>query len=948
MKLFFNALLILIFLTSNNYIFSQSSSFVQIKNDAISLMNDGRYGEAIDLWNKFISENPHIADGYNLRGVCYEKQGNYEFAVYNYRTAKKLSPDNVEITSNLNRATNIWTKLLLDRIEGYKRDIAINPNAALNYLEIGKCYKYLGEWFEAEVWYDLYLDKTEASADEILRYAEILAKNNHIAKGLPILKLYTEKYPTDHRLMTEYGYFLLWLGKTKQATEIFTKALEIRPYFKEALNGLDLAKGKGYIYSINDTTSRFNYGINSNLKEYAIDKYYRLIKKNPADDETRFKLIESLIKVNRFEEAIQQLNYLSSKYSSQKRYTDLYQKVISLRNSYYKERIKYFEDLLNTNPDNKNALLELAKYYSYDEDYISALRIYKNYLIKFPQDTAVRFKLVQILIWQNDLCEAQKESNILLKENPDNSDYQLMAANINLWLDDNLDESKILFQKVLEKNPSNVEALSGLANLEIKNENYSNAEMLITQLDSVDKSYSGLLHLKNSLNRLREIKENEKLSKILNDARNYTAEGDYESAIKLFNQYLSKVGSDKNVSLELADVYLKLSDVKDAISIYDKLLLNNYDYDIAKQRAKVVFWEGDSLTAIKDFKKLVQKNPNDIEAKLFLGDAYLKTGQTQNARKIYEELLAQSPTSYILKTRLNWLGGSDKFSLENFPSYLQAIPQGYYFTDNTDFKLSNVSLGLDFGITKFLSLGVSGSRGSLFSADGNLRFNQVKGTAYLKLNEIINGVISFGQTYFANDKQEGIVEINLSAKKKNVYSIIAYLNYSDAAFILYSPLLVNTRLNAYYYGINADYRFNNNFVISGKYAYLEISDKNNGNQLQARIGKIFESDFTAGYEYYYYTFNKITPVYWSPDNFESHSFWADWNLYKDEITAFILGGKVGIIPQNDFVLSEFYASFSYKISNTILLNAKFTTGSSSRSNVGYRSTAFQAGLFLNI
>jgi len=79
MKLFFNALLILILLTSNNYIFPQSSNSIQLKNEALSLMNDGRYGEAIDLWNKFVSDNPHIADGYNFRGVCYEKQGNYEF-----------------------------------------------------------------------------------------------------------------------------------------------------------------------------------------------------------------------------------------------------------------------------------------------------------------------------------------------------------------------------------------------------------------------------------------------------------------------------------------------------------------------------------------------------------------------------------------------------------------------------------------------------------------------------------------------------------------------------------------------------------------------------------------------------------------------------------------------------------------------------------------------------
>ncbi len=911
-------------------------------------MNNGRYGEANDLWNKFVSDNPHLAEGFNLRGVCYEKQGNYEFAVYDYRTAKRLAPKEIEITSNLNRSTNIWYKLLLDRIEGYKREIAINPNPAINYLEIGKCYKNLGEWSEAEVWYDSYLEKAEASSDEILRYAEILAKNNHISKGEPILKLYTEKYPSDHRLWSRYGYFSLWLGKNKLAIQSFTKALEIRPYFKEALDGLDIARGKGYIYSINDTTSRFNYGLSGSKSEYVIDKYYRLIKRNPADNETRFKLIEALIKVNRFEEAYQQLVYLSSKYSTEKRFTDLWDKVITLRKSYYENRIKYYQDLLKKNPDNKKALLELGNYYSYNGDYDLALMIYKNYLFKNPQAEDVRYKLIQILTWQNNLCEAEKEMDLLLLTNPDNEDYQLMAAKIKLWLDKNLSESKTLFQKVLEKNPTNPEALAGLANIELRNGNYSNSASLIAQLDSVDINLSELSRLKEELSRLRIRIENEKLFEILNAAREYTSKGEYNSAIKLFNQYLSLVGTDKNVSLELADVYLKFSDANDAIKIYDKILFSDYDYDIAKQRAKVIFWEGDSLTALKDFKKLVQKNPKDIEAKLFLGDAYFKTGQNQNARKIYEDLLVQSPNSYILKTRLSWLGGSDKFSLENFPTYIQVIPQGYYFADNTDFKLQNVGLGLDFGLTNFLALGVSGSSGNLISANENLRFTQVKGTTYLKFGDIISGVFSIGQTYFVNEEQEGIIDINLSAKKKNIYSLSAYLNYSDAAFILYSPFLVSTRLNAYFYGINADYKFKNNFVISGKYAYLEISDKNNGNQLQARIGKMFESDFTAGYEYYYYTFDQITSLYWSPDNFESHSLWADWSIFQDEYTSFVLGGKVGLIPQNDYVLSEFYAFFSYKFNSAISLNAKFTTGSSSRSNVGYRSNAFQAGLYWNL
>ncbi|MGQ9644536.1 MAG: tetratricopeptide repeat protein, partial [Ignavibacterium sp.] len=187
-------------------IFSQTNQ-QKLLDDSKLLISSGRYGEAIELLNRFVASNPQSAEGFNLRGNCHEKRGNYEQAVYDYRTAIRISPNDKIISENLKRAENDWYRLLYNQIEGYKREIAINPSVAKNYLEIGKCYKNLGEWSEAEIWYDLYLEKEEASADEMLRYTEILAKNNHIQKGEPYLKNFVEKYPDDHRLWSRYGYF---------------------------------------------------------------------------------------------------------------------------------------------------------------------------------------------------------------------------------------------------------------------------------------------------------------------------------------------------------------------------------------------------------------------------------------------------------------------------------------------------------------------------------------------------------------------------------------------------------------------------------------------------------------------------------------------------------------------------------------------------------------------
>ncbi len=944
MKLFFYQLLILNLTLFSTSLFSQNNLSSKYKAEALQLISVGRYGEAIDVLNKYVSENPSAADGFNLRGMCYEKRGNYEYAVYDFRTAKKLKPNDNEISSNLNRTTSDWYKLLYNKIEGHKREIAINSNIAKNYLEIGKCYKNLGNWSEAEIWYDTYLEKETASSDEIIRYSEILAKNNHISKGEPILKSYTERFSDDHRLWSRYGYFTLWLGKNKIAIEAFTKSLEIRPYFKEAMDGLDLAKGKGYIYSINDTTSRFNYGMQPTAKQYEIDRLYRVLKNNSSDSESRFKLVDELITANRYEEAYEQLKILSPNFSDEQRFKDLWFKVTSLRKSYYADRIRFYEEKLSKDPANKDALLELAKFYSYNQDYTLAVNLYKSYLSNYPNDYEVSYKLAQILMWQNNLCEAAEEADKLIKSSPDNKNYLLLAAQINYWLDKDLAYTQSLFEKVLVLDPQNGEAMYGLANLYVRNNNLADAQKFINEISLYDSSSQKFILLQKSFEAAKDHNELVESNKILEEARMFSSNKDYDSAIKSFSKYLLKDPDNKSVKLELANVYISNSELDKSIKIYEDLLKSKSDYEIEKQRAKVYLWNSDSLLALQEFRKLNQKYPDDVETKLLLGDAYLQNGQVQNAKIVYEDLLLKSPDSHIIKTRLGWLGGSDKFSFEKFPTYIQLIPRASYFTDNTDFSYSNIGLGFDLGVTNFLAFGFSASRGQLSSADDDLRFNQIKGSAYVRFNNIFSGVGSFGQTYFVNDLQENIIEVSLTAQKKNIFNLTAFLNYSDAAFILYSPFLVNTRLNAYYFGLNGEYKFKNNLVVSGKYSYIDVSDDNSGNQFVVRLGKVFESDLTAGYEYYFYSYKTETQLYWSPKNFESHSIWADWILYKEDTFDFTIGGKIGLIPQNDFILSEFYASINYEIVKNLLFQTRFTTGSSFRSNTGYRSNSIQASL----
>lgn len=925
------------------------TSYDELKTQASQLMSLKRYGEAIDLLNRFIAANPQNVEGFLLRGTCFEKRGDFEFAVYDYRTAKKISPSDAEVDRKLKFATESWTKLLLNKIEGHKREIAIHPNRAINYLAIGIAYKNLGEWKEAEIWYDEYLKRDEASSDEVLRYTEVLAKNNQLKKGEIILKEYSEKNADDHRIWSRYGYFLYWLGKFRLAANAFEESLKIRPFFKEALDGLDLSRGKGYIYTINDTTARYAYGLPPGTAIYIIDKLFRKIKNNPADDQARFQLIDELVKVQRFEEALVQLKILEHLYSNSEDFKNLYSRVLEYRNAHYKRKIDEYRNLLTNDPYNTEALLQLAQYYSYQKEYELAKEMYKRYLKIKANDFNARYSYAQLLTWNNDLDSAKNETDFLLTNYPDSTNYQLLGANIRLWMDKYPEECLLLYNKVLTKQPENITAMLGLANVYLKLNNTEGAEEIYYKLlNNKNVNKKDVNELSTNIELAKERIIAEKLYSYLETAREYSFNNKCTEAINYFEKYFAEGGTNKQIYFELANAYQCDGNFEKAISLYNELVVSGFDdYETYKQRAKVVFWSGDSLNALREFRNLVENNPADAETKLFLADTYFQLKQYRSAREIYSELLDESPNSHILKSRMKWLGseGITGFSFDTFPTYILLSPQGNYFSDNTDYIYKLGGIGVEVGITNSFSLGISGYRGSFSSEFNNLNFNNLKGSVFIRMKNNIRLMGSVGQSYFSNNRKENIIEASINFAGNKTYSATLFYNNMDAAFILYSPFLVSNRLTAEYIGFNGNYSFKNGLLISGKYAFINVSDANQGNQLQFRIGKEFQDDIKAGYEYYYYDFSKLTNLYWSPQNFESHSVWADFSLVNDNETELNIGGKLGLIPENDFLLREFFAELKYQLISNFNLQAKLVYGSSSRSGIGYNSTSFQLGAF---
>ena len=526
-----------------------------------------------------------------------------------------------------------------------------------------------------------------------------------------------------------------------------------------------------------------------------------------------------------------------------------------------------------------------------------------------------------------------------------------MRGQIAVWTNKEPELASFLLNKVLNKEPKNLQALISSAILSYQTQKFTASENLIAEIEKIDPTNADAKEIKYNLFIQKKQFEDDQLFNLLQNARNSLTDKKCEEAIASFKDYLSKAPDNEKVYYELANAYICANDYSNAIRVYTSLIDKKYDYDLVKQRAKWYFWKGDSLNALKEFKSLHALNKDDSEVKLFLGDSYFKMKDYSNAKRIYSELLTDSPSSMLVKTRLSWLpqdselDGSFTSFISNFPSYTLLTPEAYYFKDNLSFKYNLQGLRAELGFTKFISLGGSIYRGDVSSDSVKENFNTIIGNLVLIPTKLITASFSFGQTKYLNNQRQNISEVSLKSEIKDRYSLVGRYRSSDAAQTLYSPFLIGSDLRVTDYSIEGSYTTPTQMVLSGAYSFKKISDDNKSNQLVLRLGRKFSIDFVAGYEYHNLSYDFETPLYYSPDKFESHSLWGDFNIIRDDVMDFYIGGKIGLVPSNDVLIKEFNSKLSLKLFESFTLQGQLVLSENAREQVNYRSTSISVIAF---
>ncbi|MFZ5519144.1 MAG: tetratricopeptide repeat protein [Candidatus Zhuqueibacterota bacterium] len=938
-----------------NGIYAQTSPN-SLKHEASKHISAGRFGEAISILSELISQYPEMADAFNLRGLCYEKRSQYRYAVIDFRQAVKLDPPNESYKQNLIRTQSQHEQIILKKIENYKRELMINPKLSQNYYAIGQCYEELDQWDEAENWYGKYFEMTDVSSEKVIRYAEILANNNQLKKGEEILLKFVNRFPNDYTLISRYGYFLMWLGKYSQAIQTFERALELKPFYKEAQDGLELAKGGPRKANAAASNYQCDGQPASVPNKSETERYLEELRTNPENNKVRWKLIRELMNQRQFEQAAGHI--------------ELYEKhsgsaglplVKSLKDSVYQILITDYYGKFEADPSNANVVMKLSTFYNNVGAHENAIKIMATYFntVSMESDPNMAFRYAQHCAWYGQLETAQRVLHELIVSDPDNLDYQLLLGQTLVWSNKDLTAAQKYLENVHNHQPRNVIAILTLSSLHIARQELDRANEYLLLAKAVDPENREIAPVEKYYQTEVQAASQRKVFTILQQGRELIAQQKYDEALEKFDSYFDRViHPPRSVQVEYAELNISMKNLGKAISIYDALLNEEFDFNIAVRRAKALLWNEELDRARFEFEQLCQQKPDHFECRLFYGDTLLRLKEYDRAREIYKDLSAQdlnSEQKAMVKTRFSYLpkSGAAKL-LSQIPNHLGLNPIASYYSDNQHFQIQHVGGSFHVGLFPFLTTAVSLIQATVNSEDQNRKFNTLKGRLILKFSEQLSLNSGYGVLNTANETGRSVYDASLNIKMDESLTASLYYENTDGALILYSPFLMDRRFDVDFYKFTGKYQSDSKIILAGHFSYLSISDGNKGNDVLARIGKGMFKTLTFGYETQYLNYKYLAPplpnsggsqgLYYSPQNLDSHSLWTDWQPTLTEKMDIRFSGKVGYLPALDIILRQFDVAVKYQPAKRLVINAQLSAGSSFRfdSSYNYFSGSFSA------
>lgn len=457
---------------------------------------------------------------------------------------------------------------------------------------------------------------------------------------------------------------------------------------------------------------------------YDIDKLAYKVAILPTDSDSRYKLIDRLMEVGRFDEAEQFLKGQQAINANDPQYTSRMQSMAQRKASMTAQKIAQLNSQLQSKPNDPQLLRELAYFQHVGGDDQSAIANYSKAIQAAPRDQDIRYEYADLLMSIQRYDEAMREVEALLQQDSNSTRFKNLYASITLFSGKTTDRTEQYLQDALRAESTNLDVIANLALLRVYQGRLDEADQLARRAQTIAGSayVARLEELDTLIARARKdgVAVGNKYDNILETARQLFREKKYFDAADKYEEYFKFTGqTNKGILMEMADAIFLGGDGTSAIGVLQRALEEGYDAQLALRIAQIRYDMNDFSGTIAVLEEMMDRGTKTPDGLMLLGDAYSKAKWFDKARMLYQEAAELSPDNEAIKMRLNWTRATgSKGDAYDYVALLIPSVTGVH-AEGFETHYNRISMGVNTQVTlpipvvltaAFTSHGVDGTR----------------------------------------------------------------------------------------------------------------------------------------------------------------------------------------------------------------------------------------------
>ena len=615
------------------------------------LIRQKKPAEALVIVDNILKENPNHTDALSLKALMFMEKGDYTQALALIDAAKKTDANNLGLDF-FKIQLDAKSKNLDAIMQDYEKLVASHPDNKDFKVTLAKIYTQAGKTKEAEELLRNIVDSDRNNIEPKLMLLDFFTATdkekvngqyNHfleIHKEQPRMLLGLSNWMIARRNFDEAKTALNRVIELEENSNVGLSAKTLLA--KIAFDKKDFEESEKIVEEILDANSSYDDAKVLKARLLLVKEQYdeaiallnKVVWSKENSAEAELLLGQTfLIKGDQKQADAHFLSALDADPANLQALTFVYDKALKANDLKYAKEI--IEKALSLRPDNILLLEKLADINIAEHDWKVAKETIQK-IANTPNPLAndlASYLLGQVLQGQGDYAKAVEIYKELLIKFPENSDALGNMARCYEKLNKR-GEMIVFLDNLLAKNPRNISAGILLGDLFLMDKKFDKGNILLTNL----------INNNPKIPQLYVLLANTKL-----------AMNDNKGGIRVYQEGLKQNPENIKLSLSLASLYEQLGDYDSAVSLYEELLKKNPNLDIAINSLAVLLSEhynsSEKLSKAVHLADRFKDSPQPYFKDTYAW-ALIKQGNLNQGIKILNEIIAVTPNEPVFRYHL--------------------------------------------------------------------------------------------------------------------------------------------------------------------------------------------------------------------------------------------------------------------------------------------------------